>query len=414
MGAKVFQAIVRTLAGAAAGLAVTFLVVQGLLFHANAAHADEPSAYFGPRLIQEDVRIPSANGYTIAATILRPQGEGPYGVVLLNHGVPGAEPARKTVSWKDFSAVAPVFARRGYVVVMPIRRGFGATGGEMAEDAGPCSNPNYQRAERNAADDVMAAYDYAQRLPYVNPDRMILAGQSAGGVVSVYTAGTRQPRGLVAVLGFASGRGGNPDIRPGVPCAVEPVAKVFEQLGKQVRVPVLLNYSENDQYFNPQTSRLWYDRFTAAGGKADYVLQKPFRKDGHFLFVDLIGVEYWLPTVEKFLSAQNVPFERLDMADPQQRPLLAGKLPLASSESCTSLYRVFLESPGPRAYAVSADGHCGFSSGTREARDTAVRECASVAETPCGLYAVDSTVVWKDERSPAFAGLSSKTATTGQ
>src|SRR6185295_16429268 len=120
---------------------------------------------------------------------------------------------RHTESPELLLHTAAQFARRGYVVVMPVRRGFGATGGEFAEDAGSCRKPDYIRGETNATDDVMAAYDYARKLPYVDGSRMILAGQSAGGVVSMYAAATRAPEGLVAVLGFAAGRGGNPDIR---------------------------------------------------------------------------------------------------------------------------------------------------------------------------------------------------------
>src|SRR6185503_11011694 len=114
----------------------------------------------GPRLVQEDIRIPSQNGrYEIAATILRPEGAGPFGAVILNHGVPSSEQERAAESAvADFNASAPVFARRGYVVVMPMRRGFGATGGEFAEDAGPCRKPDYMKAEAEAASDVMAAY----------------------------------------------------------------------------------------------------------------------------------------------------------------------------------------------------------------------------------------------------------------
>jgi hypothetical protein len=41
-----------------------------------------------------------------------------------------------------------VFARNGYVVVMPLRRGFGATGGEYAEDPGTCANPDYRKGGR--------------------------------------------------------------------------------------------------------------------------------------------------------------------------------------------------------------------------------------------------------------------------
>src|SRR5688572_3961145 len=237
---------------------------------ASAAFADD--AAFGPRLVQEDIRIPAGHGrYAIAATILRPEGPGPYGAIVLNHGTPGSASGRAKETSELLIQSAAVFARRGYVVVMPLRRGFGATGGEFAEDPGTCANPDYRKGEQNAADDVMVAYEYARTLPYVDGKRMILAGQSAGGMVSMVAAGTRNPEGLVAVLSFAAGRGGNPDFKPGVPCAVEPVAKLLESVGRSVKVPVLLHYAENDLYFNAQTSRLWYERFSAAGGRADYV-----------------------------------------------------------------------------------------------------------------------------------------------
>jgi len=70
---------------------------------------------------------------------------------------------------------------------------------------------------------VLAAYEFARKLPYVDPDRMILAGQSAGGVAALYAA-AQQPAGLTAVLAFAAGRGGDPALHPGVPCAAEPLA----------------------------------------------------------------------------------------------------------------------------------------------------------------------------------------------
>jgi dienelactone hydrolase len=268
----------------------------------------------------------------------------------------------------------------------------------MAEDAGPCRNPDYMDAEQNAADDVMAAYEYTRKLPYVDGTRMILAGQSGGGVVSIFTAGMRQPEGLVAVLSFAAGRGGNPDIRPGVPCAVEAVAKVFDALGKRVKVPVLFNYAANDHYFNEATSHLWFDRFVAGGAHAEYVLQPSFGSDGHYLFSDLVGVRYWLPTVEHFLAGHHVAFERMDSSDPAWQPLLAvAKLPHVESDSCKALYRVFLEAPGPRAYAVSPDGRCGFAGRTRDANDVALNQCRKASATgQCSLYAVDGQVVWKD------------------
>lgn len=367
------------------------------------AAADSELPYYGPRLVQEEVRIPVEDGgRTVAATILRPEGPGPYGTVILNHGVPGSEQERLATSAADFRSAAPIFARRGYVVVMPLRRGFGATGGGFAEDTGPCANPHFVRGEQAASDDVMAAYEYARKLPYVDPARMILAGQSAGGMVSMFAAGMRAPQGLVAVLSFAAGRGGNP-ASAGRPCAVESLARVFDMLGKSVRAPVLFHYAANDRYFGPQVTRQWYERFAAGGARAEYVLQPQFGDDGHFLFAELLGARHWLPVVERFLAANGVPFERLDQDNAGKQELLAAKPPYIQTDACIGLYRVFLESPASRAYAVSPDGNCGFAGGIEDARAEALKLCGKVAGTPCELYAEGDAVVWKQPGEGAVA-----------
>jgi len=262
--------------------------------------------------IQEAVRIPAPGGYTVAATILRPEGPGPFGAVILNHGVPVSDSERAGASSSDLLASAAVFAQRGYVVVLPLRRGFGATGGEFAEYTGSCSHPDYLGGEQAAAEDVMAAYEYARALPHVDPRRMILAGHSAGGMVALFTAGVRQPEGLVAVLAFAAGRGGNPALHPGVPCAAEPLARVLDMVGRSIKAPAMFHYAENDQYFNPDTTRFWFERFTAGGARAEYVLQPPFGDDGHYVFGDRAGIRYWVPAVESFLARYGIPFKRLD------------------------------------------------------------------------------------------------------
>lgn len=415
---RIHKNIARAVAGLARStitLGIFFGVVATCVLVTGKAIADPTDAgahaVVGPRLVQEDVRIPAPGGYQVAATILRPDGPGPFGAVVLNHGVPGSERERlRESAAADFNAAAPVFARRGYVVVMPMRRGFGATGGEFAEDAGPCRNPNYVRAESEASRDVMAAYDYARALPYVDGNRMILAGQSAGGIVSMYAAAVHQPKGLVAVLAFAAGRGGNPDLRPGTPCAVEPVARIFDAMGARIKAPVLMHYAENDRYFGPATTKLWHARFVAAGANAEFVMQPAFGRDGHYVFGDIIGVRWWLPAVERFLNRNSVAFQRLD--SPAQ-PLFA-KLPLEQTDSCRALYRAFLEAPAPRAYAVSMDGRCGFAGAMADATNVALRECRSVSGSKCALYAVDSEVVWKSDEQPTqVAGKPKGTASTG-
>ena len=98
------------------------LRVLGWLCLAVSGVAAAQESTFGPRLIQEDVRIP-AGRYSIAATVLRPEGPGPYGAVVLNHGTPGSASGRARESSELLINAASVFARRGYVVVMPLRRG---------------------------------------------------------------------------------------------------------------------------------------------------------------------------------------------------------------------------------------------------------------------------------------------------
>jgi dienelactone hydrolase len=265
------------------------------------------------RFVQEDVRIPAHSGRTtLAITILRPHGAGPFGAVILNHGVPLTERARSLESPALLLHTAAAFAQRGYAVFMPLRRGFGATGGEFAEDAGSCRNPDYRRAERAAAADVLAAYRFARRLPYVDAERVILAGQSAGGVAALQ-AGAQEPPGLVAVLAFAAGRGADP-ARPGVPCAEARLAEVFEELGRAVHAPVLLYYAQNDLLFGPAASRAWFARFKAGGARADYVLQPPFGANGHYVFTDAAGAALWVPVVERFLERHGIPFP------PEPRP----------------------------------------------------------------------------------------------
>lgn len=264
---------------------------------------------WGLPLVEEDVRVLGPGGrYTIATKILRPQGRGPFGGIVLNHGVPVSAEARRRESPELLLATAAILASRGYAVIMPLRRGFGATGGWFAEDSGPCRNPNYRAGEAAAAQDIMAAYDFARRLPYVDGSRMILAGQSAGAVASLYAAAAHAPRGLVAVLAFAAGRGGDPVRHPGEACASAQLARFFGELGEHVTVPVLFHYASNDLFFNAKTSRAWFDQFSRGGAPAEYVLQPDFGENGHFVFTDRAGARHWVPAVGSFLRKHGVPF----------------------------------------------------------------------------------------------------------
>ena len=82
------RAVLSSALGAVASLAVFIGIVSLCVFVAGEALADpsparaaDHSPLLGPKLLQEEVRIPAQSGrYEVAATILRPEGEGPFGV----------------------------------------------------------------------------------------------------------------------------------------------------------------------------------------------------------------------------------------------------------------------------------------------------------------------------------------------
>lgn len=250
---------------------------------------------------EEVVQIPGPDGRTLVATWYRPEGAGPFPLIVLSHGSPPDPAARPAMD--RFRVLTPIGAlvARGYAVLVPMRRGFGATGGAFAEGYGTCANPNYLRAGNEAARDILAAMAYGQAQDFVRRDAVLLVGQSLGGYASI-AAASRQPRGLVGVVNFSGGNGGNPAKSPGEPCRPERLAQAFAAWGASVRVPVLWHYVENDQFFSPHHVREWHSAFVKAGGKGPLVMQPPFGRDGHGVFASTGGVRVWAPAFDRFVA----------------------------------------------------------------------------------------------------------------
>lgn len=250
------------------------------------------------------IPVPAASGETadrqIVATLFRPDGPGPFPLLVLSHGSPPVAADRQKMGRALQMNPVREFVRRGYVVVAPVRRGYGASGGEYVERYARCNAAEFHKAGLEAARDVLAALAYGRTLPYVKPDGAVLAGQSAGGFASL-AAASLQPQGLAFVLNFSGGRGGDPAKHPAVPCGDTEMAGAFGRFGSSVRVPVLFHYVENDQFFGPDYTRSWFDAFERAGGKGRYVLQAPFGKDGHGMINASAALPIWTQALDAFL-----------------------------------------------------------------------------------------------------------------
>src|SRR5262249_8466970 len=115
------------------------------------------------------------------------------------------------------------------------------------------------------------------------------------------------PDGLVAVLAFSPGRGGEPDKRRGEPCGSDHLAKLIASIAPQIAVPVLWFYAENDEYNGPRVQKLWFEAFRAAGGRGELFVAPSFPEArGHGVFPARAGMPLWTAAVAGFFKSQGV------------------------------------------------------------------------------------------------------------
>jgi dienelactone hydrolase len=241
----------------------------------------------------------------LAARLCRPSGSSPAPLVVINHGAPtrpediplmqptgcDSEPAR----W---------FTSRGYVVAFALRRGFGASEGNIAEDSGPCEAPDYLHAGQEGARDIDAVVGWAETLPGVRRDATVVVGQSTGGWAALAYA-ARADASVVAVVNMAGGRGGRAFDAAGTYCHVENLVASAGAFGAAARVPALWIYASNDSWFTPDVATAMHDAYVAAGGRAEFVRAAPFGSEGHQLFYGAGGSAEWGPLIAPFLHAAS-------------------------------------------------------------------------------------------------------------
>src|SRR5215469_6159722 len=98
-------------------LVVTLLVSSVLCLVTAAAQSQSPGAY-------TELFYPSG-GLRIQAYLYKPDGEGPFPVVIYNHG---SRAGRERDS-RPFEYIGTLLSRAGYAVLVPERRGYGRSEG---------------------------------------------------------------------------------------------------------------------------------------------------------------------------------------------------------------------------------------------------------------------------------------------
>jgi dienelactone hydrolase len=285
------------------------MVAAALLCAATACSASFHENGTDPALREEIVFIPlppETRWPALIATTYRPQGGGPFPLVVLNHGSPGSAAQREKMGRYRVLSRIQEFVIRGYAVVVPMRRGYGLTGGKWAEAYGSCDAPDYFAAGEQGAIDIIATMRHMSKLPWVDRRQIVLVGQSAGGFAAM-AAASKRPPGVVAVVNFSGGRGGRPESSPGEPCGADNMKSAIARFAQTIRVPVLWHYAENDRYFSPVHVRDWFGAFEAASAPGTLVMQPPFGRDGHSLFSAAAGRPIWTAAFDVFMLRTGYP-----------------------------------------------------------------------------------------------------------
>jgi carboxymethylenebutenolidase len=217
-------------------------VFASLLMGISFAQAPPP----GP---PQAVEIQSGN-LRLRAVLWRPMGGGPFAAVLFNHGS-GGPSAPQTAGMPITEAaqrLAPLFIRHGYAFLYPFRRGHGPSA-----DQGPFIQDLLQREEATKGkearqhlqfillttdylQDVLAALAFLKSVPGIDSHRIVIAGHSFGGQLTLLAA--ERDKTVRAALAFgaaAAAWSGSAELRERLLTAV-----------RKATAPIMLVQAEND------------------------------------------------------------------------------------------------------------------------------------------------------------------------
>lgn len=230
-------------------------------------------------------------------------------IYVFSHGQFAKPEVRARMKVTNFRKHVRDFARRGWLAVFVLRRGYGPS--KVVGDSYKipnCRNRDYGPTIDASTDDLEAAIKEIAKRPDANADVVVASGISVGSLAALNLV-TRDIPGLKAVINFSGGiltevKSGK---KPGrKTCRKADLITWFSNMGGKRQVPSLWLYAANDRLFSPDFVREMHSAFTAAGGDAELHQFGPVGKDGHHMVVELDGVLKWLPAVDGFFRKHGL------------------------------------------------------------------------------------------------------------
>lgn len=389
--AKFFRSLISTSIAVLAALPAT-------------AHLQEiaPAATTGTALPALDYRmnervilVPAGDDgqSLLETTVFQPNGNGPFPLIIINHG---KDPGRPALQQRDrFYHMASAFVKRGYAVMVPMRQGFSQSTGRYRDHGCDMTANGYTQAR-----DIRATLDYARQQAWIDADHVVVAGQSYGGLATI-ALGTEKLPGVRGLLNFAGGLRDDSDR-----CAWRSqLVSAFAEYGARSTLPSLWMYGQNDSLFGPELAKRMHDAYAQAGGRGRLVEFDAFKRDAHGMLASRDGEKVWLKDAERFLDEIGMPTAQVVDVAAMPVPASTGfarvddvaAVPFLS-EHGRKAYADYLGKMSPRAFAVSPSGAWTWAEEGEDPVARAVAACSAKSKEPCRLYSVDDAVVWTDGR----------------
>jgi len=198
---------------------------MAVAFAANAAPLPSPS----------QVDIPLSSG-TLHAQLYKPDGDGPFPVVIALHGCGGlGEPVQQR--YHDW---AEPLLKGGQAVLLPDSYG--------SRELGPQCRVKERRihARRERVVDIMASRQWLLQQPWAARDRISLMGWANGASALLWAVRPQSPTRKI-----------EPDFRSAI--AFYPDCRISSGLGWSARIPTLLLIGAGDDISSPQACRQMVD-----------------------------------------------------------------------------------------------------------------------------------------------------------
>jgi dienelactone hydrolase len=257
----------------------------------------------------------AADKVLLETMIYTPSGPGPFPLVTINHGKPA--PGSDLRSEKpDFQKAAHWFVDRGFMVAVPLRRGYGRSQGVESDMVGSCASLNYVATSEQTAMDIEGVIAFLATKSMVDGNNVIVVGHSHGGFGALGVAAGAH-KGVRGIVNFAAGTGSwglfNAMQWPrrlvqGRLCnGRESLLSALGQLGERNSLPQLWLYAVNDKTFDPELAQAMLQAYRERSRfPVAFVALPASPANGHLLFAQ-DDVSSWAPSVNQFLQSLQIP-----------------------------------------------------------------------------------------------------------